>query len=460
MLQKLVELTNAGSAYAWGTWMLALLLGTGILLTIRTKLVQIKRFPLAFRLMLRGAMGKDRFEKETGDLSPFQALTTALAATVGNGNIAGVATAIYWGGPGAPFWMFLAAILGMATKYAEATLGVKFRRKAEDGTIASGPMYYIEQGIGGSFGKTLAITFAVAGAIASLFSTGNMMQSNSVALAFNTQFKIPFWLTGVVMTFLAGLVVIGGIKRIGTVAERLVPTMVLLYIGGGLFIILVHFTAIPQAIWLMIKSAFTAKAAMGGFIGATVRQAIRRGVSRGLLSNEAGLGSAPIAHGTAKTHDPARQGLIGIMEVFIDTIVVCMMTALVIILTGRWTSGLDSTALTISAFNSTIPFGGVIVALSSALFGFSTVIGWCYYGEQCLEYLFGLKITKPYRMVYLFLTFIGAILQKENLIIVWNVGDMANALMSVPNLIGLILLSGVVGKVTKDYFTKDRTFIQ
>ena len=456
-MEQLVEWTTKINASAWGPWMIALLLGTGIWLTIRTRFVQLRRFRFASRLVRKGAIRQDQSEKDVGDISPFQALTTALAATVGNGNIAGVATAIYWGGPGAPLWMWISALFGMSTKYAEGLLSVRYRRVAEDGTMAGGPMYYMEDGLSNKkLGRTLGLIFGIGGSFAALFGTGNMMQSNSLALALNSQFHIPFWFTGVGITALVALVIIGGIKRIGAVAERLVPTMVMLYIAGALFVIFYNYNIIPQAVVLVFKSAFSGQAAIGGFIGAGVREAVRRGVSKGLLSNEAGLGSAAIAHGAARARDPIRQGSIAMMGTFIDTILVCSMTALLIIVSGQWNSGLDSTALTVSAFNTAIPFGGAIVALGSLLFGFTTLIGWYYYGEQCLEYLFGLKITKGYRIVYVTLTFIGSILQAENLIIVWNIGETSLVFMAIPNLIGILLLSGVVAKMTDEYFKKGK----
>lgn len=456
-MEQLIEWTTKINAQAWGPWMIALLLGTGIWLTIRTRFFQIRKFLFALGLVRKGALRRDQSEKDVGDISPFQALTTALAATVGNGNIAGVATAIYWGGPGAPLWMWISALFGMSTKYAEGLLSVRYRRVAEDGTMAGGPMYYMEDGLSNKkLGRTLGLIFGIGGSFAALFGTGNMMQSNSLALALNSQFHIPFWFTGVAITALVALVIIGGIKRIGAVAERLVPTMVVLYIVGALFVIFYNYNLIPHAVVLVFKSAFSGQAAIGGFIGAGVREAVRRGVSKGLLSNEAGLGSAAIAHGAARAKDPIRQGSIAMMGTFIDTILVCSMTALVIIVSGQWSSGLDSTALTVSAFNTAIPFGGGIVALGSLLFGFTTLIGWYYYGEQCLEYLFGLKITKGYRIVYVTLTFIGSILQAENLIIVWNIGETSLVFMAIPNLIGILLLSGVVAKMTEGYFKKGK----
>jgi len=281
------------------------------------------------------------------------------------------------------------------------------------------------------------------------------MQSQSMALAFNSQFGIPFWVTGVVVTFFVGLVILGGIKRIGAVAEKLVPSMIILYIGAAIVILILNLAKIPDAFALIFTHAFTPQSALGGIAGHTVREALRYGVRRGVLSNEAGLGSAPIAHGAAKTNDPIRQGLIGMLGTFIDTLAVCTMTALVIIITGKWTSGLDSTALTTSAFNAGLfGIGGYLIPFASLLFGFSTLLGWCYYGEQCLEYIFGLKITKGYRVVFVLLCMAGSVLQGEQLSIVWNIGDIANATMAVPNLIGLIGLSGIVMRVTKEYLKK------
>jgi len=459
-MQQLIELTTQFSKFMWGSWMILLLLGTGLLLSFRTRFIQFREFGTAFREMFKGLRRKDKSEKMRGDIRPFQALATALSGTVGNGNIAGVATAIFWGGPGAMLWMWVTATVGMCTKFSEAVLAIKYREVEEDGTMAGGPMYYIKNGLKNKhLGKILAGIFATAGAFSCLFGTGNMVQSNSMALAFNSEFNIPFWLTGAVVTILAGLVIIGGIKRIGAVAEMLVPIMIVFYFLGALIVIIYHIVDIPSAFALIFKSAFTGKAATGGFMGAIVRETIRRGVSRGLLSNEAGLGSAPIAYSAAKAKSPMSMGIIAITATFIDTIVVCSLTALVIILTGQWNSGLDSTALTASSFNSVIPRGGIVVAFGSALFGFSTLIAWCYYGEQCLEYVFGLRITKIYRVIFVSLIFLGSVMQQKNLIIVWNIGDFANALMAIPNLLALILLSGVIARATKEYYEKPDKFL-
>ena len=446
----------------WNTYTIGLLLGTGAILTIATRFVQVRRLTDGFSLVMQGAMRKDDTHSTQGDITPFQALTTALSATVGNGNIAGVATAIATGGPGAIFWMWITAIVGMATKYSEALLGVQFRQIQKDGSMSAGPMYYIREGLRNhryfAFAAVpLATIFAICGSWTALFGTGNMIQSNSIALAFNSQFQIPFWVTASVLSVMVGMVIVGGIKRIGMVTERLIPFMIVVYILSALFVLITHIELIPGALAWIVQSAFTPHAALGGFTGHAVKEAISMGVRRGLLSNEAGMGSAPIAYGAAKTDKPVNQGLIATMEVFIDTILVCTMTALVILVTGAYTlpnaeqtGTLTSTALTAAAFNEAIPVvGGVVVALSSFLFGFSTLIGWYYYGEQCMAFLLGLKIIKPYRLFFVILCFMGAMLQKEHLSIVWNMGDISNGLMAFPNLVGLLGLSGVIAALTR-----------
>ncbi len=466
-LDQLLVWTQHFADFMWGNWMIALLVGTGILLTIVTKGIQIKKFFLSMSFVFRGAMGKDKTEKKQGDISPFAALMTALAATVGNGNIAGVATAIATGGPGAPFWMWVSAFFGMATKYAEGFLGVKFRKVAEDGSMAGGPMYYARYGIKNqTFAKILGMTFAVCGGATALFGTGNMMQSNSMALAFKTQFGIPTLASAVVLTILAGLVIIGGIKRIGAVSEKLVPSMILLYFLGVLVILVIKVNYLWDAAVLIFKSAFSVKAAGGALIGTSIQKAISLGVRRGVLSNEAGLGSAAIAQSAAKSPDPVYNGLIAMTGTFIDSIFVNTLTTFAIVVTGVWkftpaagmalgAGGMTSTQLTVSAFNTVIPYGGVIIALASFLFGYSTVIAWAYYGEQCLEYIWGIRAVIPYRFVFIGLLFIGAIITGEHIDVVWNIGDAFNAIMAVPNLIALIALSGVVAKVTGDAYARN-----
>jgi AGCS family alanine or glycine:cation symporter len=418
--------------------------------------VQFRKLGHALKLAFTGASFKARAEGE-GDITPFQALMTTLASTVGNGNIAGVATAIALGGPGAPLWMWLTALIGMATRATEAMLGVKYRRKADDGTMIGGAFYYLQEGaseyIGKRAGKILAIAFAFAGMIAA-FGIGCMVQSNSVALSITTLFDIKSVSTanmviGLVLAALTAVVILGGVRRLGAVAEWFVPLMAIVYIGGGLIVILLKIDALPRAIDLIFHSAFTGQAAVGGFSGAAVAQGIQFGVARGIFSNEAGLGTGSLAHSAARTADPARQGLIGMTGTFIDTIVTCSITALAIVMTGAWKSGQTSTALTITAFSSVIGIaGGYIVTLGSALFGYSTILGWSYYGEQCTEYLFGSVTNIPYRALFVIATFIGAV---AKLSFVWTLSDVLNGFMAIPNLIGLLVLSGVAARTLNNY---------
>jgi AGCS family alanine or glycine:cation symporter len=462
-LDKTLVLIRRISDFMWSSWMIALLLGTGLLLTFLTRGIQVRKLILSLKMVLRGAMHKDKSDKEEGDISPYAALMTALAATVGNGNIAGVATAIATGGPGAPVWMWIAGFFGMATKYAEGFLGVRFRIKNERGEMSGGPMFYARYGIKNlRMAKFMGMFFAICGAFTCLFGTGNMAQSNSMALVFNDQFNVPFWLTGFVIATMVGAVILGGIKRIGGVSERLVPTMIILYFGGAIVVILANITHLPEAFAIIFKSAFSIKAVGGALVGTTVRQAISIGIRRGLLSNESGLGSAAIAQSASKSSDPSRNGLIAMTGTFIDTLVVNTLTTLSIVITGMYlktaafgaSEALTSTALTAAAFDSVIPYGGYIIAISSFLFGYSTLLGWCYYGEKCLEYIFGVKIIYPYRVVFIMLLFMGSIIQGVHLNIVWYTGDTANALMAFPNLLSLLLLSGLVGKITTKYFYK------
>lgn len=464
ILDKILIFITKASDFMWGYWMIALLLGTGILLTFLTRLIQVKRLILSLKMVLRGATRKDKPEKEEGDISPYAALMTALAATVGNGNLAGVATAIAVGGPGAPVWMWIAGFFGMATKYAEGFLGVRFRIKNERGEMSGGPMYYARHGIKNiQLAKFMGMLFAICGAIACLFGTGNMMQSNSMALVFNKEFQIPFWLSGLVITTIVGAVILGGIKRIGSVSERLVPTMIIFYFAGAIVVILAHITHLPSTIAVIFKSAFAIKAVGGGLVGVTIKQVISQGIRRGLLSNESGLGSAAIAQSASKSKDPSRNGLIAMTGTFIDTLVVNTLTTLTIVISGSYLktaafgapAALTSTALTAEAF-SVIPFGGKIIALCSFLFGYSTLLGWCYYGEKCLEYILGVRIIYPYRLLFIALLFIGSIIQGPHRYIVWYIGDVANAFMAFPNLLSLILLAGLVGKVTTKYFYKNK----
>lgn len=426
------------NSFVWGPVMLTLLVGTGVYLTLRCGFVQFLQLPRALKLVFSRSS-----EVGEGDITPFQALTTALSATIGTGNIAGVATAIFLGGPGAIFWMWICAVFGMATKYGEAVLAVKYRQVLPDGTMQGGPMRYIADGLGW---KWLGWIFAFCGAIAA-FGIGSMVQSNSVALALDTTWGVPAVATGLALAVLTGIVIIGGIRRIGKVTEKLVPAMALFYVLGALVIILMHLDRLPEALGLIFSHAFAPASAAGGFAGATVAAAIRFGVARGVFSNEAGLGSAPIAHAAARTDDPVRQGLVAMTGVFFDTIIVCTMTALVILMTGAWQSGETSSALTYLAFNNGLPGpGGVIVTIGLTVFAYSTMIGWAYYGEECIEYLFGLKARTPYRYIFCLVIFFGAF-QKVGF--VWNFSDTMNGAMAIPNLIGLIGLSGVLAKASR-----------
>ncbi len=455
----MMHILNALDSFMWGKYMMIALFFTGILLTIRYRGIQFRKLGLALKLAFTGASLKSKAKGE-GDITPFQALMTTLAATVGNGNIAGVATAIALGGPGAPLWMWLTALIGMATRGTEALLGVKYRRKAEDGTMIGGAFYYLEDGasqyIGKPLGKILAVAFAFSGMIAA-FGIGCMVQSNSVALSVVKLFNIQNatmsnYVVGIILAIFTAAVILGGIQRLGQVTEYFVPFMAVIYIAGGLLVIFLNIGNIGTALALIFKSAFTGQAAMGGFAGATVAKTLQFGVARGIFSNEAGLGTGSLAHAAAKTADPARQGLVGMVGTFIDTIVTCSITALAIVMTGVWSNGETSTALTISAFSSTLgTFGAYIVTIGSALFGYSTILGWSYYGEQCTEYLFGSKTNIPYRILFVIAAFIGAV---AKLSFVWTLSDVLNGFMAIPNLIGLIVLSGVAARTMDEYLDK------
>lgn len=428
------------SDIVWGGWTIFLLCGVGLLLTLKTRFIQVTRFCTSWKLLFGAAFKKERSDKE-GDISPFQALTTALSATIGNGNVAGVATAIAIGGPGAAFWMWTVSLFGMATKYAEAVLGVKYRYQAEDGTMLAGPMVYINRGLGM---RRLGIFFAIAALFGGL-GAGNMTQSNSIALVLFSDFDIPKWISGIVLAFVLWLVIIGGIRRIGRVAETLVPSMALIYIVSCLVILYTNLSGIPAAFVLIIDSAFSDTAATGGFAGATVARAMAYGFRRGTVSSEAGIGTAAIAHGSARTSDPHSQGLIGMMGVFIDTMVVSSMTALVLVTTGAWSSGLISTEMTAMAFKSVLPFGGVIIIIVSTLFGFTTMVGWAYYCEQSLRHIGGIKFSIPFRWIYCGLAGLGAMFQVKPL---WDWADIFIGFMVFANLIALVMLSGEVKKIS------------
>lgn len=444
-MEALTSLLNKLSSFIWGPIILALLLGVGIYLTIGLKLMPWRKIGYGFKLLFSG-----QAEKDQGDISPFQALMTALSATIGTGNIAGVATAIFLGGPGAIFWMWITALFGMATKYGEAVLAVKYREVDSRGKRQGGPMYYIKNGLGDNW-KWLGFLFALFGTIAA-FGIGNMVQSNSVADALQSNFNVNPMITGIVLAILVGLVIIGGVKRIGEVAGKLVPIMAIAYIAGSLLVIFANFGQVGNAFSLIFSSAFNGTAASGGFAGAAVWAAIRFGVARGVFSNEAGLGSAPIAHAAAQTNDPVRQGMIAMLGTFIDTIIICTMTALVIILTGAWTSGETGASLSTLAYGQGISGGNYIVTIGLVIFAFTTLIGWSYYGERCAEFIFGTAIIIPYRIVWVVAVMTGALIKLN---FVWLLADVMNGFMAIPNLIALALLSPIIFKVTKDYLNKN-----
>jgi len=438
-LQSFVDQVNN---VLWGVPLIVLLLGTGVYLTIGLVFMPIRKLGYGFRLLWQG-----RSSKEEGQISPFNALMTALSSTIGTGNIAGVATAIAIGGPGALFWMWCTALVGMSTKFAEAVLAVKFREVDEKGQYVGGPMYYIKNGLSPKW-TFLGTAFAIFGALAG-FGLANTVQSHSVASVLESTFAIPVEVTAVVITLLVASVILGGIERIAQVAGKLVPLMAISYIAAGLIVLVIHLAEIPAAFALIIKSAFTGHAATGGFSGAVVALALRQGVARGIFSNEAGLGSAPIAHAAARTSDPVRQGVIAMLGTFIDTICVCTITGLAIVVTGVWSGGLNGAPLTTSAFSLGMPGGEYVVSIGLALFAFTTMLGWCVYGERCAEYLFGVKAILPFRILWISAIPLGAIAQ---LGLVWAIADTLNALMAIPNLIALMLLSPLVFRLSKEYF--------
>ncbi len=443
-MDNLETFLNQLSSWVWGPVMLVFLLAVGVFLTLRLRFFAWRKIPQAFRLLWQPDNSKHQ-----GNISPFQALMTALSATIGTGNIAGVATAIVLGGPGAIFWMWITALFGMATKYAEAVLAVKYREVDELGNFVGGPMYYIKNGLEKNW-RWLGFLFALFGTLAS-FGIGNMVQANSVADALQHSFQIPTWITGIFIMLITAAVIFGGIQRIAEVASKLVPFMAIAYIIGALIVIIDRFDQVFPALSLIIDSAFTGTAAAGGFAGATIWAAIRFGVARGVFSNEAGLGSAPIAHAAAKTNNPVQQGMIAMLGTFIDTLVVCTMTALVIILTGVWQNGTNGAALSTLAFNTGLPvWGGYIVTFGLAVFAFTTILGWSYYGERCAEFIFGVKSILPYRILWIVAIPVGAM---GKLSLIWLLADAMNGLMAIPNLIALVLLSPVLYSLTKEFLT-------
>jgi AGCS family alanine or glycine:cation symporter len=444
------QIIDSANRVIWGPGMLFLLLGTGVFLTIGLRGMTISRIPYAFGQLLQGRKGSG-----DGEISPFNALMTALSSTVGTGNIAGVATAIGIGGPGALFWMWCTALVGMATKYAEAVLAVNYRETDAEGKKVGGPMYYIKNGLGRRW-RPLAFLFALFGSLAG-FGLANTVQSNTVSQVLLNNFNIPTIVSGVLMSLMVALVLLGGIKRIAQVAGKLVPLMTIIYLLSTMVILLINMTEIPAAFLLIIDSAFNGTAATGGFAGATVMLALRMGVSRGIFSNESGLGSAPIAHAAAETNNPVRQGTIAMLGTFIDTLIICTMTGLVLIVSGAWDSDLEGAAMTLMVFDSELPFGGNILSLCIILFAFTTMLGWSYYGERCAQFLLGPKVVMPFRVLWVIGVFVGT---QMSLGLVWKMSDSLNGMMAIPNLIALLLLSPVVFKLTQEYFQRHDTTLK
>ena len=438
----MLETLNAIDSFVWGPPLLVLLVGTGILLTFRLQLLQVFKLPKALGLIFSAK------NDGSGDVNSFKALCTALAATVGTGNIVGVATAIKAGGPGALFWMWIAAFFGMATKYAECLLAVKYRTVDANGNISGGPMYYIENGLGKKY-KPLAVMFAAFGILCAYFGIGTFAQVNSIVEITQISAGIPVIYTGIALTVVVAAVTIGGLKSIATVASKVVPGMAVLYFFTTVGIMIVFADQVPNAIATVINSAFNATAAQGGFLGATVMLAMRSGVARGVFSNESGLGSAPIVAAAAKTKWAAEQGLISMTGTFIDTIIICTLTGLSLVVTGVWCGDLNGAAMTESAFTMAFPaFGSLLLLVGLVLFAFTTILGWNYYGERCVEYLLGVKAILPYRIIFILLIACGPFLKLEE---IWVLADIVNGLMAIPNLIALVALSGVVVAETKAY---------
>lgn len=444
-MEYLLNAFNGLNGIVWGAPMLVLILGTGLFLMLLLKFMPLCKIGAGFALLWQG---RTKSDDESGEISPFQALMTCLAATVGTGNIAGVATAIFMGGPGALFWMWCTALVGMATKYSEVVLAVHYREKDTSGEHIGGPMYAIKNGLGKRW-VWLGTAFAIFGGLAG-FGIGNMVQVNSMAQALDSTLHIPTWLTGVVTTVVVALVTLGGVKRIGKVAESLVPFMCVAYVLAALGVLIVNVTEIPHAFSLIFSCAFTPVAATGGFAGSVVLMSIRYGVARGVFSNEAGLGTAGIAQAAGTTKSAVRSGLIGMLGTFIDTLIVCSTTGLAIITSGVWTSGKSGAALSAAAFESAMPgFGGVLLTVALVIFAFTTILGWSYYGEKCWIYLVGTKAVLPFRVFWVIAVPFGAISQLD---FAWLVADTLNGMMAIPNLLSLLLLSPVILKLTREYF--------
>ena len=434
-------------SFVWGPPLLILLVGTGIYLSLRLGLLQVFKLPLAFRLIFTEDKGE-------GDISSFAALATALAATVGTGNIVGVATAIKTGGPGALFWMWIAAFFGMATKYAEGLLAIKYRTKDANGEVAGGPMHYILNGMGQKW-RPLAIFFAFSGILVAFLGIGTFSQVNSITDSLQNSFNWSPKIVSILIAIIVGLIIFGGIQSISKVSEKLVPFMAAAYILAALTVIALNYKNIIPAIQQVFSGAFTGTAAVGGFAGALVKDAIQNGIARGVFSNESGLGSAPIAAAAAKTNEPAEQGLISMTGTFIDTIIICTLTGLAILVTGKWTvSGLEGAPLTQSAFATVFGNVGVLVlTVCLVLFAFTTILGWSYYGERCFEFLFGTKYLSLYRSIFILMVALGGFLELN---LIWTIADIVNGLMAIPNLISLVLLSGVVVSETRKYLWDNR----
>jgi AGCS family alanine or glycine:cation symporter len=446
-MEFLQNLVNSVNGLVWGPPMLVLILGTGLFLMVLLKFMPLVRIGTGFALIWRG---RTKGDDDTGEISPFQALMTCLAAIVGTGNIAGVATAIFLGGPGALFWMWCTALVGMATKYCEVVLAVHYREKDDRGEHVGGPMYAIKNGLHKRW-LWLGGAFAIFGGLAG-FGIGNMVQVNSMALALDATFSVPLWVTGLVTMLFVGLVILGGIKRIGAVAAALVPFMCVAYVIAGIVVLVVHAAELPAAFALIFTHAFSPIAATGGFAGAAVMAAIRFGVARGIFSNEAGLGTAGIAQAAGTTKSSVRSGLIGMMGTFIDTIIICSITGLAIICSGVWTGGESGAALSAAAFESAMPgVGAALLTIALVVFAFTTILGWSYFGEKCWEFLVGTKAIWPFRVIWVLAVPFGAIAQLD---FAWLLADTLNGLMAIPNLVALLLLSPVVVKLTKEYFAR------
>lgn len=443
---------KALDSFVWGVPLLVLLVGTGIYLSTRLRLLQVLKLPLAFKLIFAEDKGE-------GDISSFAALATALAATVGTGNIVGVATAIKAGGPGALFWMWIAAFFGMATKYAEGLLAIKYRTKDANGEVSGGPMYYIINGMGKKW-KPLAIFFALAGILVAFLGIGTFSQVNSITASLKNSFNWSPQIVSILIAIVVAVIIFGGIQSIAKVSEKLVPFMAAAYIIATLIVIFMHYNHIIPAIEQVFSGAFTGTAAVGGFAGAVVKEAIQNGIARGVFSNESGLGSAPIAAAAAKTHEPAEQGLISMTGTFIDTLVICTLTGLSILVTGKWTvKGLEGAPLTQSAFATVFGNIGVLVlTLCLVLFTFTTILGWSYYGERCFEFLFGVKHINIYRSIFIIMVALGGFLELD---LIWTIADIVNGLMAIPNLIALLALSPIIIAETRNYFKrKNKSFIK